>query len=78
VHLCLDSTAWLQAAFFPVVGSLMLLLLYMFFDKIQFIYLVFNAFIAGICLEMVRVLDACVTVTALGVHVYMGGLVFAS
>eukprot|EP00037_Helgoeca_nana_P030263 m.372406 g.372406 ORF g.372406 m.372406 type:complete len:386 (+) comp28146_c0_seq2:328-1485(+) len=41
-----------KAAFFPVVGSLMLLLLYMFFDKIQFIYLVFNAFIAGICLEM--------------------------
>jgi hypothetical protein len=24
----------------------------MFFDKIEFIYLVFNAFIAGICLEM--------------------------
>mmetsp|Transcript_10880 Transcript_10880/g.27997 ORF Transcript_10880/g.27997 Transcript_10880/m.27997 type:complete len:382 (-) Transcript_10880:146-1291(-) len=42
-----------KAAIFPVVGSFMLLLLYLFFDKIQFLYLVFNAVIAGICLEMV-------------------------
>eukprot|EP00035_Acanthoeca_spectabilis_P030232 m.8494 g.8494 ORF g.8494 m.8494 type:complete len:383 (+) comp4066_c0_seq1:505-1653(+) len=41
-----------KAAIFPIVGSMMLLLLYMFFDKIQFVYLVFNAFIAGLCLEM--------------------------
>eukprot|EP00038_Savillea_parva_P002360 m.113711 g.113711 ORF g.113711 m.113711 type:complete len:389 (-) comp10812_c2_seq1:117-1283(-) len=41
-----------KAIFFPIIGSSMLLLLYMYFDQIQFLYLVFNAVIAGICLEM--------------------------
>eukprot|EP00041_Stephanoeca_diplocostata_P009315 m.143197 g.143197 ORF g.143197 m.143197 type:complete len:376 (+) comp17691_c0_seq2:137-1264(+) len=41
-----------NAACFPIVGSLMLLFLYVFFDHIQTCYIIFNAFIAGVCVEM--------------------------
>lgn len=30
----------------------MLLFLYLFFDQIQTLYIIFNAFIAGVCVEM--------------------------
>jgi len=46
------TLTWRKAILIPMLGSSMLLLLYIFFERIQFLYLVFNAAIAGICLEM--------------------------
>eukprot|EP00040_Diaphanoeca_grandis_P036381 m.231760 g.231760 ORF g.231760 m.231760 type:complete len:361 (-) comp33609_c0_seq1:184-1266(-) len=46
------TLTWRKAVLIPMLGSSMLLLLYVFFERIQFLYLLFNATVAGICLEM--------------------------
>ncbi len=40
-----------HALLFPVVGSLMLLLIYFFFEWIEFFYIIANAVLAGFCFE---------------------------
>ena len=43
---------WRHAVAFPCVASLGLLFVYMFFDRIQFLYIIMITIVVGIALEM--------------------------